>query len=388
MVSYSYYKTDHRIIKYAESLVKIGYNVDVFCLKMANDNHRREQVNGVNVFYVQSRKYNENNILSYFIKILSFFIIGSVFLFLRHLKYHYRIIHIHNVPDFLIFMAFMPKLFRVKLILDIHDILPEFYCQKFQKEFSSNLVRLLLMIENLSVHFADHIIVANDIWNKKIQTRTKSPPHKFTTILNYPEKELLVKRLQKQNKSNFTIIYPGTLSYLHGVDIAVKAMSLVKKTIPIAQLLIYHRSGNEDYYNWIKELIDIYSLETNVQLINPVPYQQLNQIYQDVDIGVVPKRCGIFSSEAFSTKIFDFMASKIPIIASRTKVEEYYFDDSLIMFFKSEDHEDLARCIIELYYDKKKRTSLVTHADQYIRKNTWIRKKETYNIIINKLINK
>ena len=43
------------------------------------------------------------------------------------------------------------------------------------------------------------------------------------------------------------------------------------------------------------------------------------------------------------------MAAALPIIASKTKIDDYYFDDSIIMFFKPGDHEDLARCIIDLY---------------------------------------
>ena len=97
-----------------------------------------------------------------------------------------------------------------------------------------------------------------------------------------------------------------------------------------------------------------------------------------MDIGIVPKRAGIFSSEAFSTKIFDYMAAGLPIVASKTKVDQYYFDDSMITFFEPENHEDLARCIIELYRNPQKAKSMVENAKRFVAENNWQSKKQLY----------
>ena len=43
----------------------------------------------------------------------------------------YDLIHVHSVPDFEVFAALWPKLRGSKIILDIHDIIPEFYASKF-----------------------------------------------------------------------------------------------------------------------------------------------------------------------------------------------------------------------------------------------------------------
>ena len=49
----------------------------------------------------------------------------------RHLRRPYDLVHVHNMPDFLVFTAWFPKLTGAKVILDIHDIVPEFYASKF-----------------------------------------------------------------------------------------------------------------------------------------------------------------------------------------------------------------------------------------------------------------
>jgi glycosyltransferase involved in cell wall biosynthesis len=378
MIAYSYYETDHRIINYAESIVDRGFTVDVMGLKKPGELKNHNCLNKINIFYIQQRRSKEKNIVNYFFNIILFFIKGFILLSFRHLKHHYDIIHVHNVPDLLIFMTVLPRLLGAKVILDIHDILPELFCQKLNKDMTSFIAKFLLALENLSVHFADHVIVANEFWKERIQKRTGTEIKKFTAILNYPRQSLFKKVPVASENHYFTIVYPGTISFHHGLDVLIKAMPLVKEKIPNSRLHIYCLSSDEDYLMQLKVLIDKLNLIGFVKFYDKVPHKELIKIYANTNIGVVPKREGIFSSEAFSTKIFDFMATGVPVIASKTRIDEYYFDDSMIMFFEPENHEDLAKCIISLYNDPKKRKCLSDRAAEFVANNYWEIKKNIY----------
>jgi len=316
-----------------------------------------------------------------------FFIKASAILLFNHLKYRYKVIHIHNAPDFLVFVGFIPKLVGARIILDIHDILPEFFCQKFNQKINTPFAKLLLFMEKLSVHFADHLIVANDLWREKIINRDKITSQACTTILNYPLLPSVQKSSAKPEKHTFTIIYPGTISHHHGLDIAIKAMSSAKKEIPSLRLHVYTGSNNSKYFKELRNLIRNSDLNKNVRFFDPVPIEKLLSICQRANIGIVPKRKGIFASEAFSTKILEFMAAGIPVIASKTKIDQYYFDDSLIMFFEPENHEDLARCILELYKNRKEKERLIRNAKKFVDKNNWQLKKTIYIRIIEEITN-
>jgi glycosyltransferase involved in cell wall biosynthesis len=384
MIAYTFYELDYRVRRYAELLVKQDNRVDVIALR--RDGEPCNGIfKGVNVFRVQRRNYNEKGQLSYFFKICYFFIKGTLVLLKNHIRYRYRVIHIHNVPDYLVFMALIPKLMGARIILDIHDILPEFYCQKFNKSMDTFLAKLLLRVERVSVKFADHIIVANDIWREKIITRNELSPDKCTTLLNYPNMKFFNQQIPRSANETFKIIYPGTISHLHGLDIAIRALSIAKKEIPKILLDIYTRANNLKYYDYLKELINQLGLNDNVKFYDPVPVEELNKIYGDADIGIVPKREGVFAGEAFSTKILEYMAAGIPIIASKTRIDEYYFDDSLIMFFKPEDYQDLADCIVSLYRNQERRRSLIKKGKEYIAKNNWELKCRGYDNIIERL---
>jgi len=105
------------------------------------------------------------------------------------------------------------------------------------------------------------------------------------------------------------------------------------------------------------------------------------------DLGVVPKRKDSFGNEAFSTKIFEFMALGVPVVISDTAIDKYYFNDTLVKFFSSGDEKALADSILMLAENKDVRERLVANASEYIQSNSWEVKKHEYLAIINNLKN-
>src|SRR5436853_565805 len=54
------------------------------------------------------------------------FILSCFFLLaFRSLTRRYHIVHAHNMPDILVFAALVPKICGAKVILDLHDPMPE-----------------------------------------------------------------------------------------------------------------------------------------------------------------------------------------------------------------------------------------------------------------------
>lgn len=385
IVAYTFYEIDHRVRRYAETLAEQGHDVEAVVLRESGQ-ALKDALNGVKLYRIQERSYNEKNVLQHALRTIGFFLKGSFLLLRSHMRDGYDVLHINNMPDFLVFMGLVPKMLGTKLILDIHDVMPELYAQKSNRDLSGFLARALLWLERRSVRFADHTIVANDLWRKKIIRRDGIPPSRCCSILNYPNLSFFKKVPVQENSESLTIVYPGTISHHHGIDVALRALALVKREIKDVHLRIYTRSSNFKYVNSLKQLITELHLEDSVEFHDPVPAEELSKIFQNASMGVVPKRGGIFADEAFSTKIFDFMAVGLPIIASKTKIDDYYFDDSTIMFFKPDHYEDLARCIIKLHRDKRKRADLVKHGNDYVRLNNWENKKQEYVDLVHSLV--
>jgi len=385
MVVYSGYEIDHRVRHYAEALAEKNEHVDVISLSWKHGRGEKGVLEGVHIYRVQKKMPAQKKPLAYLFNVLLFFVKGSMLLLSRHIKRRYDVIHIHNMPDFLIFMGLLPKLLGAKLILDIHDVVPELYCQKFNRTMDSSPVKLLRLTERICVRFADYVIVANDLWMKKIIHRDQIAPDKCSGILNYPDRKYFRAVEKEHQNDDFTVVYPGTISHHHGIDVAIKAISIARKTIPNLRFVVYGLSGDPAYTEYLDRLVEDMKLRDIVAFHEPVKHAELNEIYARSDVGVVPKRGGIFSSEAFSTKIFDFLAVGLPVIVSRTKIDEYYLDESTVMYFDPESAEHLAGCIVELYKNPEKRRSLIANGRMYVAENNWEVKKSAYLDIVQRL---
>ena len=84
------------------------------------------------------------------------------------------------MPDFLVFAAAVPKVFGSKVILDMHDVMPELYMCKYQVNYKNTIVKLLILIEKLSFTFVDKIITANDEFKKIFLSRNKGIGNKIS----------------------------------------------------------------------------------------------------------------------------------------------------------------------------------------------------------------
>ena len=91
-----------------------------------------------------------------------------------YFKRRYDIIQLHTLPDFIVFAGIIPKFCGAKLLLDMHEIMPEFYMSKFSVGRSHPLIKILTLLERISVWFADAVIVVNDPIKRLLLQRCKS----------------------------------------------------------------------------------------------------------------------------------------------------------------------------------------------------------------------
>jgi len=381
MLAYTFYESDSRVMRYVQTLVRRGDHVDIIALRQEGQSSSAV-VDGARVYRIQKDEKGGRARFHYIVRILLFLFKAMFLLAKNQVKHRYDLIHVHSVPDCLVFAAWFPKFSGSKIILDIHDLLPEFYQSKFTSRPTSAAFRLLVAVERMSAAFSHHVIVANHIWRQTLVTRSV-PDDKCTAILNFPDRALLLRRGRERTNHTFIILYPGTLNHHQGVDLAIRAFARIKDEAPSAEFHIY---GFGDTKPYLAELITKLGLEARVFLRNLLPYTEISAIMENSDLGVVPKRKDSFGNEAFSTKILEFMSLGVPVIVSDTKVDRYYFNDSLVKFFRGGDEEDLAHCMLLMIRDKALRQRLTKNSEEFIKENTWEIKQSLYLGIIDSLL--
>jgi glycosyltransferase involved in cell wall biosynthesis len=383
MISHSFFLSDARVSRYAEALAQRGDHVDVLALRRSPEVPAKETLGNIDLFRLQPRYgKTEKSRLSHLLPVMRFLVTASFWL-LRHRKRgHYDLLHVHNVPDFLVFAAWYPKLTGAKIILDIHDIVPEFYASKFGAHSRSLGIYLLKAIERVSACFADHVIISNHLWRDTYASRNHLNG-KCSVFINNVDSQVFCPRPRTRSDGKIIVLFPGGLQWHQGLDLAIRAFRKVRAQLPNAEFHIYGDGNMKD--NLLKLAAEL-GLSDAVLFFKPLPVRQVAEIMANADLGVVPKRADSFGNEAYSTKIMEFMSLGIPTVVSSTKIDRFYFDDSVVRFFESGNVDALSDAMLEVIRDRQVRRRLTDNGLDYVARNNWDSRRPAYLDLVDSLI--
>jgi glycosyltransferase involved in cell wall biosynthesis len=346
VVVFSHYPSDPRPRRAAEALAQQGMSVDVICLKMAADEARRETFNGVNVLRLPMR-HRRGGKLNYVLQYAAFLLAAFTLLTYRCLSRGYHLVHVHNMPDVLVFSALFPKLLGAKVILDLHDPMPELMTTIFGMAEDSRAVRWLKRFEKWSTSFADAVITVN-LACKRIFTARSCPANKLRVVMNAPDDGLFQYRevtptvpTKRDPHQPFVLMYHGSLVERHGLDLAVQAVEMMKERIPNMELRVYGRST--EFLQQVMKQVAERGLESRVRYLGAIPLEQIVSAIDQCDVGVIPNRRSLFTEINTPTRIFEYLARGKPVIAPMAGgIRDYFGEDDLI-YFNLGDAQDLAR---------------------------------------------
>jgi glycosyltransferase involved in cell wall biosynthesis len=383
MVTHSHYESDNRVTRYAETLAARGDRVDVLALRQNPNLPEYELFDGVNLHRIMGRiGGNERSKIAYFLSWFLFLVKSARFISRRHHAQPYDLLHVHNMPDFLVYAAWSARRRGAKVILDIHDVVPELYASKFATTKPSWTSRVLQWTELVSARVADHVIISNHLWLEKYAARTGTK-ERCSVFINNVDATMFRPHPRSRSDGKRVIIFPGSLQWHQGLDIAIRAFVRVNRELPDTEFHIY---GDGNMLPKLKALTNELDLNGKVRFFDPVGLKEVARIMADADLGVVPKRADSFGNEAYSTKIMEFMAVGVPVVISRTKIDQFYFDSTVAQFFESGNVEELADALIEVLNNDQKRAGMIANASVYAAANAWSSRQEAYLRIVDGLI--
>lgn len=384
MIAYTNYLHDARVSREARSLVKNGFQVDCLCLR-SKGQLKFEKIDGVNLYRLPLSKYRGSSRVMYLLTYLWFFVLSFFVVTKFYFKRRYQVIQYHTLPDFIIFSGIIPKVFGAKLVLDMHELTPEFYMSKFGFGMSHIFVKVLKLLEKISVSFAHSVVVINDPIKHLLLKRCKSKSD-ITVIMNTADESIFVNNgRERPNRSNGLIaMYHGTLTDLYGVDIAIRAIAKLKDEIPDLQFRIF---GSETETHHLKELANKLDVSKNIAFMGRVAMEAIPRYIEEADIGIVPVVKDGYIDLSFSNKLAEYVSMKTPAVATRLRSTLEYFTDDAISYFESRDADALASKILELYTNPQKCLLQAERAYQQYQKIRWSVMEKRYIGLIESLVN-
>jgi glycosyltransferase involved in cell wall biosynthesis len=98
---------------------------------------------------------------------------------------------------------------------------------------------------------------------------------------------------------------------------------------------------------------------------------------RDAAAGISPQRDGVFGSLVFSMKVAEYVALGLPVICSDIATLRHYVSDDELLFFGSENAEDLARAIRVLVTNPAAAEERATRSRVKLDKLDWLAQEET-----------
>ncbi len=379
VVLYSYYATDPRPRREAEALQLAGMEVDVVCLRQDAGEPSHERLGGVHIHRVPLKRRRAGK-LTYAFQYFSFFVSAFLLLTWWRLRRRYDLVHVHNMPDFLVFSALAPKILGTRIILDLHDPMPELMVTIFGLETDSVGVRMLKWTEKLSIRFADQVLTVNQAC-KEIFSARSCAAEKIQVLMNVPDEKIFKYRScldssERDPARPFIVMFHGSIVERNGLDIAVEALRLLRANVPAAELWIY--GANTSFLNKVMDSVAQNGNENGLRYLGQKSLEEIVAAIQLCDVGVIPNRNNAFTEINTPTRIFEYLSLGKPVISPRAKGITDYFGPEDMIYFELGDAADLARQL-EFVYRQPAQARAVTHRGQavYLRQ-CWSHAREKF----------
>lgn len=219
------------------------------------------------------------------------------------LKQEADIYHIHD-PELLLVGALLKLVKGRKIVYDVHE---DYGRQVFVKEYIPRSLRKVVscvidLVEKFLSGFYDGIVVATDGILRKFDFRESSVcVMNYPVVSDYPRSECRVRG----GAGGFRLIYIGGISSARGAAEMISAIGLVAERD--AMLTLYGKFHYNKCENTPNE---------NVLFKGWVEPAEIPRILRDHDVGIVCLHPTPNYFNAMPVKMFEYMASGLPVIAS------------------------------------------------------------------------
>lgn len=376
VVRQGYFEIDPRVQREVHALLQAGHEVDVIALR--DEGRPRIERDGALTIRRLPLPRRRGGAITYLADYAFFFLAAFAVLTFLHLRRRYDLVQVHSLPDPLVFVALVPRLTGARVLLDLHECMPEFFATKFGLPLDHRGVRAVAAAEQASIRFADFAITCTRQMRDAFLQRG-AEPSKIGVVHNTAEEEVFDPARhppRDRREGEFTLICHGSVEERYGLDTAIRAVALLADEIPELRLRIV---GKGSQLPELRELAAQLDVRDRVDFSGAwVPIEDLLDAIAAADAGVVAMKRDAFRDLVHCNKMYDLVAMRRPVITSRTRSVEAYFSDEALLYFRADDPEDLARAIRELFAHPERGQELVEHAAEEVEPYRWPRQREQY----------
>jgi glycosyltransferase involved in cell wall biosynthesis len=316
---------DRRVWQEANTLKENGAKVSIICPKMKGYTQSREVIDGIDI-YRHNLPLEASGALGYLFEYATALFWEFVLAVKIFAKNRFHVIQGCNPPDLIFLVAIPFKLLGVKYVFDHHDINPELYEAKFEKQ--DFFYKLMVFFEKLTFKTANASIATNESYRNIAIQRGGMAPEKVTVIRSGPKLDRLKitdgNPVYKKGRK-FLIGYLGVIGDQEGIDLLLEAFRQLVDRRDDVQLAIV---GGGTSLESLKAFSMEKGLGDYVDFYGRVSDELMVDILNTADICVNPDKPLKMNDLSTMNKIMEYMALKKPIVQFDLKEGRYSAQES------------------------------------------------------------
>ena len=386
LVTHSYYDEDPRLTRQATALAASGRPVDVIALRRPED-PPESVADGIRVIRLGVGRHQGAGLVTYLLEYASFLVRASLELVRRHPRRRYAVVSVAAPPDPLVIAALPLRLTGVPVILDLHEATPVFFRTRFPGASNRATDAILHLAERVSMTLADRVLSVNRQRHQRLLD-LGAPAAKLGIVANGPSlarfAEAAAERRAWMEDGALRLVYAGAITPLYELDLVVRAMARLRTERPALDVR-FALYGRGDEVEPLGELAATLGLADRVTFHGRIPLEDVPARLAAADVGVSPIRRNPFTEISLPTKVLEYAAMELPVIAADLEGARDHFDPEMLAWYTSGDEASLTAALVRLVDDASFRDTAVRTAGERARELSWDREAPAYVALIDEL---
>ena len=374
---------DPRLRRQAEALRDAGYEVDLFGLREPGQ-APEETWNGIRLLRLPVRR-RFTGFAGHLAEYLAFAAVVSVKLATEHRHRRYRLIQVATLPDFLTFAALPVRMTGVPVLLDLHEDMPEFFRDRFASPGLAPLFPLVSGAARASSAVADAVITVHEPL-RQLAIARGVPPQRISVVMNSADTRVFDRarhpRRAFMTDGRLRLTHHSNLQRIYGLDVAVAALARLPDALN-AHLDVY---GDGPFRGGVEAAMAEQGAAARVTLHGRVPLDDLPAALAETDIGLVPTRPEPYMDYSLSTKLLEYVAMGVPVIATDLRTVRSHFDAAAMTYVPGADPAALAAAIASLAADPARAQAQADAATRQAEPYGWSIQSATYLAVVEGLL--
>jgi glycosyltransferase involved in cell wall biosynthesis len=388
MVAYTHYQTDPRCRREAELCVEAGWEVDFYALRRSGGGD--VDLRGVRLLELGMDRYRGGSAAAYILSYVEFLLRAMVALARGHQRRRYDVVHVNTMPDFMVLAALWPRLRGARVVLDIHDVMPEIYMTKFRLPANHWKIRLIRAVEVWSTRMAHRVLTAEHP-KAELLAEHGVAPDRIRVLLNLPDNRIFPRRHPVDDAPAgpddraFRLVYHGTVAHRLGLDLAIGALIELRGRCPEATLRII---GDGDHLPELHRLTDELGLNDRVDFSDAfVPIETIVPELAEAHLAVIPTRFEISTDYMLPTKLIEYLRLGVPALFTPTRTIRWYFGDECVFYLDDPTPAAIADKIAWVRDNMAEARALTAELQEnFFARYDWERHKQAYLDMLDELV--